>query len=166
MSDSLLDKYVRTPLKVSASAATPANGESNFSNADANIDHAEVEMDPIDVGGCFGYLRGIRERAVMLQLRWIDGRVLAVPYGWIERIEYAPEHGIKLTLAGLSISIQGVRLNHAVAHAPSLSPTFTPSLFDTLTRHRVTWIRESLPAHSLSTRLTDLAVVHTMIIQQ
>ena len=95
----------------------------------------EPDADAADDHGCFGVLRGQRERAVMLELRRRTGDVLAVGYGWVERIAYDPSDGITLHLGGQSIRIRGSNLNAEVR--PNVR------LFEALTRHRVSWVREA-----------------------
>lgn len=84
---------------------------------------------------CFGWLRGVRDRAVMLELRKKDGHILAIGYSWIERVEFQPEHGITLYVPGQKILIKGSGLNVEVR--PSVR------LFEGITRHRVPWINEA-----------------------
>lgn len=96
----------------------------------------EHELDGIDDGGPFGWLRGIRDRAAMLELRKKDGSILAINYGWLERADFDPSEGITLHLPGRSIRIRGRNLN-----------TRTPggqSLFQGITRHRIPWVREAV----------------------
>src|SRR6185437_4413480 len=60
--------------------------------------------------GAFGWMRGQRERSVMLELRKKTGDVLAVGYGWIERMEFNPSEGITLHCGRLTIRIKGRNL--------------------------------------------------------
>jgi hypothetical protein len=85
--------------------------------------------------GCFGWLRGVRDRAVMLELRKKNGNILAVGYAWLERMEFDPSTGIVLHLAGHHIAISGRNLNAQTVG--------TALLFEGLTRHRVPWVREA-----------------------
>jgi len=94
-----------------------------------------LDLDPIEDLGCFGYLRGIRDRAVMLELRKKSGNCLAIAYSWIDRIEYDPSTGIHIHAGAITITIQGKNLN---AEASS-----GRRLFEGLTRHRVSWIQEA-----------------------
>jgi hypothetical protein len=87
-----------------------------------------------DLGG-FGWLRGIRDRAWMLELRKKDGNILAVGYGWLERAEFDPSHGIKLHISGRVIQIKGRNLNAEAR--PQLR------LFQGIARHRVPWVQEA-----------------------
>jgi hypothetical protein len=85
--------------------------------------------------GCFGWLRGVRDRAVMLELRKRNGNILAIGYAWLERIEFDPSVGIALHLAGHRIGMSGRNLNATTGG--------NARLFEGLTRHRVPWVRES-----------------------
>ena len=115
-SDKLLDKYTKRSPAVDAPNAAP-------------------EADEAEDLGCFGWLRGVRDRSIMLELRKKDGHVLAVGYSWIERVELQPEDGITLHLPGHKIRIKGSGLN------TDARPTVR--LFDGIIRHRVPWIREA-----------------------
>lgn len=95
----------------------------------------DVEPDPVDDLGAFGWLRGARERAVMLELRKKDGAILAVTYGYIDKVEFDPSEGITISAAGQKIHIRGRNLNAEVRP--------TVRLFEGLTRHRVPWVREA-----------------------
>lgn len=112
MSDDLLDKYARR---------TDAAGEREPS-------------DEAEDFGCFGWLRGVRDRALMLELRRKDGHALAVGYAWMDRVEFEPDAGITLHLPGRRVRITGTRLNSEARP--------TVRLFDGIVRHRVPWIRE------------------------
>ena len=100
---------------------------------------ANTNDDPIledaDDLGCFGWLRGVRDRSIMLELRKKDGHTLAIGYAWIERVELVPHEGITLHLPGRKVRITGSGLN--VEARP------TVRLFDGIIRHRVPWIREA-----------------------
>lgn len=95
----------------------------------------EQDGDDAENLGCFGWLRGVRDRSIMLELRKKDGHVLAVGYSWIERVELAPDEGITLHLPGRKVRITGSGLN------AEARPTVR--LFDGIIRHRVPWIREA-----------------------
>lgn len=89
---------------------------------------------PVDLGA-FGYLRGIRDRAVMLELRCRNGNVVAFPYHWLERADLNPSDGIVLKFGVTTVKITGRNLN---ANArPNVR------LFDGIVRHRVPWIEEA-----------------------
>lgn len=90
---------------------------------------------PEDDLGCFGWLRGASERAVMLELRKRNGNIRAVGYGWLERADFDPSVGITLEFAGSRVAIRGRNLNTEVRAGVRL--------FEGITRHRVTFIQES-----------------------
>ncbi|MGD9691416.1 MAG: hypothetical protein AB7G17_01080 [Phycisphaerales bacterium] len=87
-----------------------------------------------DEFGCYGLYRGVRERAVMLELIKRDGRVTAIGYAWIHRMEYDPKGRILLHAGDQIVTIVGRNLNR--------SGTGQHGLFALLTRHRVPWLRE------------------------
>jgi hypothetical protein len=84
---------------------------------------------------CFGWLRGARERAIMLELRHRNGNITAFGNAWLEKAEFDPSEGITLQFGGKTIRIIGTGLNHEIR--PNIS------LFQGIVRHRVPWIRES-----------------------
>jgi hypothetical protein len=104
-------------------------------------DRSPAEPETTEDLGSFGWLRGIRDRAVMLELRKKDGNIMAVGYGWLERAEFDPSEEITLWIAGRKISIQGRNLNAEIR--PMVR------LFEGIVRHRVPWIRESDQAESM-----------------
>ena len=119
MSDrSMLDRYL---------GRQPADGPTTPVGEDV-ADEAETL-------GCFGLLRGSRERAVALELRRRSGEVLAVPYGYVARLEYTPQGGILLCCGSETVRIRGRNLNHEVR------PRVT--LFGGLARQAVTWVCEA-----------------------
>jgi hypothetical protein len=83
----------------------------------------------------FGWLRGLRERATMLELRKKSGDVMAIGYHWIERVEFNPTDGITLHVHGDKIRIKGRNLNAEIR--PEVR------LFDGIARHRVAWVQEA-----------------------
>lgn len=94
-----------------------------------------LDAEPWDDLGCFGWLRGIRDRSTMLELRKKDGNILAVGYGWLERVQFDPSEGIRLHIGGQTILIKGRNLNAQVRP--------TVRLFEGITRHRVPWVQEA-----------------------
>lgn len=123
---SFLDKYAVRPKE---RAQAPAE-------RDPHDD--PTEPGPEDSCGNFGWLRGARDRSVMLELRKRDGNILAIGYNWIERVEYDPSIGIAIHALGRSIRITGRNLNTTQSGGVRL--------FDGIIRHRVTWIREHAEA--------------------
>jgi hypothetical protein len=83
----------------------------------------------------FGWLRGIREWATMLELRKKSGDVMAIGYNWIERVEFNATEGITLHVHGDKIRIKGRNLNAEAR--PEVR------LFQGIARHRVAWVQEA-----------------------
>jgi hypothetical protein len=99
-------------------------------------DASEPEPESIHDCGHWGTLRGIKDRATMLELRFKTGNITAMNYAYLERAEYDPSDGIMLHFAGGgNVQIEGRRLNEDAG-----SPL---RLFENLVRHRVAWVRES-----------------------
>jgi hypothetical protein len=71
----------------------------------------------------------------MLELRRKDGTIVAVAYGFINRVEFNSIDGITLRCGQEKISIKGRGLN------AELRPQIR--LFQGITRHRVPWIQEA-----------------------
>lgn len=94
-----------------------------------------IESAGLDDLGAFGWLRGVRDRAVMLELRHKDGKIEALGYAWLEHAEFNPSDGITLHFAGRTVRIIGRNLNkEARANV---------RLFAGIVRHRVPWIQEA-----------------------
>jgi hypothetical protein len=95
----------------------------------------QPENDTADDLGVFGWLRGVRDRAIMLELRHKDGKVQAFGYAWMERAEFDPSEGITLHFGGKTVRITGCNLNTPVR--PNVR------LFNGILRHRVPWVQEA-----------------------
>lgn len=132
MSDSLLQRYTGRKIEEFPEAMRPSETES-----------------PDDFGA-FGWLRGIRDRAVMLELRRKDGDILAVGYGYLEQAEFCPSEGIVLSIAGRKVRIRGRNLNAEIRPAVRL--------FEGIARHRVSWVREADRHESLTAADRDTVV--------
>ncbi len=117
--DTTLQKYLRR------------NRSESLSNGadDQGMEQAET------VAGCFGFLRGARERAMCLELRRKSGQILAINYSYVSRFEYQPDIGILLHSSGDTIKINGINLNAPIA--PQVR------LFEAICRHKVPWLSES-----------------------
>ncbi len=83
----------------------------------------------------FGWLRGVRDRAIMLELRHRNGNITCYGYAWLEKAEFDPSEGITLYFGGKTVRIIGQHLNSMVRD--------NISLFAGIVRHKVPWIRES-----------------------
>jgi hypothetical protein len=83
----------------------------------------------------FGFLRGARDRAEMLELRQKTGNIRAIGYGWIQKVDFDPSSGITLFVGDETIRIKGRNLN--ALGGPQIS------LLGGIIRHRVPWIAEA-----------------------
>jgi hypothetical protein len=97
-------------------------------------DPADDAADGAENLGAFGWLRGVRDRSIMLELRKKDGSVVALGYAWLERVTYDPTDGINLYFTGQRVKITGRNLSAEVR--PNVR------MLDGILRHRVPWIRE------------------------
>ena len=91
--------------------------------------------------GSFGFLRGVRDRAIALELRQKTGRILAVNYAFIGKFEFDPAIGITLHCGNQLIRIKGRNLNGEIR--PNIR------LFQGITRFRVPWLQEADRAASM-----------------
>lgn len=84
--------------------------------------------------GCFGWARGVRTRAVSLELRKKSGEILAIPYAYISRLEFQPSAGITLQCGADVVHLRGRNLNGGSGQL---------RLFQGITRQKVTWVQEA-----------------------
>lgn len=110
----------------------------------------DAEPEAVDDFVAFGYLRGVRERALMLELRKKDGGVTALGYGWLEKVTYDPSGIITLQFGKDVVKLVGRNLNAEVR--PNVR------LLDGLMRHKVPWIQESGGAAAM-TAAKDAVVI-------
>jgi hypothetical protein len=101
-------------------------------NSDPSV---TTENDVVDNLGAFGWLRGVQDRAIMLEIRHKDGRVTAKGYSWLQSAEFDGSNGITLNFSGETITIVGRNLNAEAR--PNIR------LFAGILRHRVPWIQEA-----------------------
>jgi hypothetical protein len=122
-------------------------GTSPRPGADTGCTNAATEGNS-DEDACraFGYLRGIRDRAMCLEIRFADGSSLAFPYGWLGPVKYQPS-------AGLLLQFNGDRLHLVLLEGSNLNALVngSVSLYERgLLRHRVTWVREMPKAEAIN----------------
>ncbi len=138
MSESILKRY--TGRTVESLAEARAASESAPMSDNENADDL----------GAFGHLRGLRDRAIMLELRKKDGSITAIGYGYVERAEYDPSEGITLHVLGQKIRLKGRNLNAEVRPAVRL--------FEGITRHKVAWVREADDRESMTAADGDTVI--------
>jgi hypothetical protein len=87
----------------------------------------------------FGYLRGVRDRALALELRFRDGTSAWFPYNWLGPFFYHPSVGLLMKFTGDTVTLVLIRGSNLDAPVRQGSMT----LMDRgLQRHRVTYVRE------------------------
>jgi hypothetical protein len=100
-----------------------------------NGSSASADVEAADDFGAFGWLRGVQDRAIMLEIRHKDGRVTAKGYSWLQSAEFDGSNAITLNFSGETVTIAGRNLN--AESRPNVR------LFAGILRHRVTWIQEA-----------------------
>lgn len=90
----------------------------------------------------FGFLRGSKERAQMLEIRYRTGKLEAITYALLDHALFDPSEGIVLQFSRKKVRLTGRNLNAEVR--PNLR------LFDAILRHRVPWIQEADEPTALS----------------
>lgn len=113
------------------------------------------EPEQLDDLGAFGYLRGIKDRAIMLELHHKDGRVTALAYAQLSLALFDPSEGITLHFGASVVRITGRNLSAEIR--PNLR------LLAGLVRHRVPWIREADRAASLTPTAASGSLLVTSI---
>lgn len=104
----------------------------------------------------FGFLRGIRDRALMFEVRHRDGKVTAFTYSWLDHAEFDPSEGITLHFGRSQVKLTGRNLNSEIR------PNVT--LFSSILRHRVPWVSESDEPAAYGAGREDV-VIERVIIQ-
>jgi len=129
VSESLVDRLrQRGAVSQSPSNTQPITTESD--DADS----------PLDLG-TFGWLRGVKDQAVMLELRLRTGNIVAINYAYLERADYDPSEGITLHIGGgKTVRIEGANLNTPGLNTPSAA---NARLYEGIVRKRVPWVCES-----------------------
>lgn len=91
-----------------------------------------------DECAAFGFLRGARDRALNLELRFSSGNRLLLSYAWLGMVQFDPSHGILAKFVGdriYLVLIEGSNLNSVLQDGITL--------FDRgLHSHRIIWVRE------------------------
>lgn len=116
MTDRILQRYTRTD----------RDNTDSFANDEGEVDDL----------GSFGWLRGVKDRALMLEFRQKDGNSVAFDYGWLRKVEFNPSDGIVLHFGGTdTVRITGRNLNRTTAT--------NVQLLRGILGHRVPWIQEA-----------------------
>lgn len=95
----------------------------------------EPEEESEEDFGSFGYLRGIKERSIMLEFRFLNGNTEAMPYHSLERLVYNPSEGLLLQFHDGKIRLKGQKFNTVQSNGIVF--------LQALLRNRITWVQES-----------------------
>ncbi|MBS0265800.1 MAG: hypothetical protein JSS02_27965 [Planctomycetes bacterium] len=117
------------------------NGDSRYIRKLQGPRRGKETDDECGEGSCsaFGYLRGIRERADAIEIRFQDGNSTWFPYAWLGEWKFNPSNGLLLKFSGdlvYLVLIRGSNLDRP------LSDTTTNLTTSGLQRHRIVWLRE------------------------
>jgi hypothetical protein len=120
-------------------------------------DNGTVSMDGDGVEDliAFGWLRGVQERAIMLEIRHKDGRLTAKGYSWLQSAEFDPSTGIMLNFSGETVTIKGRNLGGEAR--PNIR------LFAGILRHRVPWIQEAEGAAVIEAAKDAVVIEEVMV---
>lgn len=94
----------------------------------------EDDAAAFDDCGAFGFLRGTRDRALMIDFRFQNGTCEGFATATLDRVIYTPSEGLVLRFLGVQVVLHG---RNFAAPQPS-----GVSLLQALHRHRVPWVRE------------------------
>lgn len=89
----------------------------------------------------FGFLRGTRERATMIEFRLRTGNRKALPYSWLGPVDYDPSRGLLLRFVGDQVYLVLVRGWNLAAPVTGGTDLYERGVL----RHRVLWVREMSP---------------------
>jgi hypothetical protein len=128
MHDSVLEKFIARKTE----AAPPA------------------DLEVVDDLGSFGWLRGIRDRAEMLELRHRDGTISAHAYAWLKKACFDPSGELTLDFSGETVRIAGRNLN------AELSPG--KRLFEGILRRKVPWLAEATNEIAMTASKGDVVI--------
>lgn len=99
----------------------------------------EEDPDAFEDCGAFGFLRGVKDRALFLELRLRNGNRMAFPYALLERVSFDPSEGLFCHFMGGVVILRGRNFTRTT--------TSQISLLDGILRHRVPWIAEKEELH-------------------
>jgi hypothetical protein len=87
----------------------------------------------------FGFLRGLHERAQMIEFRFRVGNTEAFPYSWLGPIRFNPSVGLLLRFTGDVVTLVLIRGSNLDAPVNTGAVNLIEHGIE---RHRVTWVSE------------------------
>lgn len=94
----------------------------------------ESDEETLDDLAICGLLRGVGERALMLEFRFKTGNILALGYAWLEKAEFDATEGITLHFVNAKVRLKGRNLRQPLRG--------NTRLFDGIVRQRIPWVQE------------------------
>jgi hypothetical protein len=82
--------------------------------------------DEVGATSTYGWLRGVKERSVMLELRLLNGSFRSLAYAWLFDVKFDPSLGIELDFGSVKAKIEGRNLR---------------PLHELIQRHRAVWVQ-------------------------
>ena len=118
-----------------------ARRSSLLENLSGRTPKANDAKDKAEEESCraFGYLRGLHERALALELRFRTGNSEWFPYSWLGPWRHNPSVGLLLKFTGDVVSLVLIRGSNLDALVNDSGVNLTDR---GLQRHRIVWIRE------------------------
>lgn len=95
-----------------------------------------------DTCPAFGFLRGLRDRAQMIEFRFRDGNSEAFPYSWLGPLRFNPSVGLLLRFTGDVVTLVLIRGSNLDA---PVNPGAVNLIEQGIERNRVTFVREMDP---------------------
>jgi hypothetical protein len=77
---------------------------------DALLNRSTTPLDPNTESATYADARGSSRDAIMLDVRFADGRIVSFNYAYFVRMEYRPGDSIELRFGDASVLIEGRRL--------------------------------------------------------
>jgi hypothetical protein len=102
----------------------------------ARMPKTEIEEDEASCAA-FGYLRGVRDRALVIEFRLRNGDREYFPYSWLGPWRFDPSVGLLLKFTGDLVTLVLIRGSNLDAAPNGINLTDRG-----LQRHRITWVRE------------------------
>ena len=87
----------------------------------------------------FGFLRGIRDRAAMIEFRFKNGNTASFAYGWLGQVRFNPSVGMLLKFTGDEVTLVLIAGSNLDAPVSSSAANLTDR---GIAKHRVTFVRE------------------------
>ena len=102
---------------------------------------AEKPPEDSDEAACpaFGFLRGLRDKALAVEFRLAAGDTVTIPYSWLGPVRFNPSVGLLLRFTGDVVTLVLIRGSNLAAPVGGGAVNLTDRGFH---RHRVVWVRE------------------------